>query len=194
VDAVFDTAAVPTQPVALSQLPDIEDWLSSVATVGRTYVLVGTGAARDDDPTGPAVAAQVDRNFAAYAPELGRYVDAQNALMALEASSMLRQLAADPGWARDPGHARGLAALRTGVTGGVGATLAILAQPGPTDAWRRGRMPYLLALTTQVAQLDDAAGLAALRARAQATYNTTDDLTLKADLQEMARTLGRGSG
>jgi len=45
-----------------------------------------------------------------------------------------------------------------------------------------------------VAQLDDAAGLAALRARAQTTYNTTDDATLKADLQEMERTLGRGSG
>jgi hypothetical protein len=190
VDSVFDTTSVPTAPVPMSQFPAIDDWLSSVATVGRTYVLAGTGAARDDDPSGPVVAAQVDKNFAAYAPELGRYLDAQNALMALEASSLQRQLAADPAWAHDQGHAKGLAILRSTITRGVGPMLALLAQPGPTDDWRRARMPYLLALATQVAKLGDPADLAALRTQAQTTYNATDDETLKADLQYMASVLG----
>ncbi|HEX3920496.1 MAG TPA: hypothetical protein VHW60_24405 [Caulobacteraceae bacterium] len=193
-DLVFDTASVPTEPVPLSQLDEINDWVRSVISVGRTYVLAGTGAAPYDDPTGPVVEAQVVKNVAAYGPEVGRYIDAQNALLALEASSLLRQQAADPTWPRDPAAAKGLATMRSNLTLGLGAMLELLAQPSLTDDWRRDRMPYLLSLATQVAKLGDAADIATVRAKIQTTYNATDDATEKADLQYLALTLDAAGG
>lgn len=124
---------------------------------------------------------------------LGGYLGAQNAPMALSASLLLRQQAGDPTWPRDPVKARGAAIMRSSISRGLGAMLGILAQSGRPDEWRAARMPYLLALATQVAKVGDPAGLAALRARAQSTCNATDDPTLKAHLQYMARTLGAGT-
>jgi hypothetical protein len=94
---------------------------------------------------------------------LGGYLGAQNAPMALSASLLLRQQAGDPTWPRDPVKARGAAIMRSSISRGVGAMVG------------------------------DPAGLAALRARAQSTCNATDDPTLKAHLQYMARTLGAGT-
>jgi hypothetical protein len=190
VDAVFDIRAVPTDPVQMDELAGVNDWLVSVAKVGRAYVLAGTGAARNDDPTGPAVEAQVNKNFAAYAPELGRYLDAQNALMSLEAASIARQLAADPAMGTRPGDAKQLAVMRAPLIKALDAMLVFLAQPSSSDDWRRARMPYLLALSAQAAKLNTPADLAPLRAHVAALAAASDDATMQADLGEMVRTLG----
>jgi hypothetical protein len=193
VDAVFDMRDVPTEPVPMSQLPVIDDWLTSVEDVGRAYVLAGAGAARDDDPSGPVVSAQVDKNFAAYAPELGRYLDAQNALTSLEAASIVRQLAADPASADRPDIARKVAAFHGPLIKDLQAMLFFMGVPGPSDDWRRARMPYLLSLSTQAAKLNSPADLAPLRTSIMAVGEASDDATLRADLGEMLRDLG-GSG
>jgi hypothetical protein len=178
--------------VPTSQLAAINDWLTSVAKVGRAYVLAGTGAARDDDPSGPVVEAQFDKNFAAYAPELGRYFDAQNALIGLEAASIARELVADPDMASSPDGARELPIMRAGLPKSLVAMLGILGEPGPSDDWRRARMPYLLALTTQAVKLNTPAELAPVRASVTALAEASDDATMHADLAEMAKTLGVG--
>jgi len=152
--------------------------------------LAGTGAARDGDPTGPAVETRVNQNFAAYAAELGRYLDAQNALMSLEAASIARQLAADPAMAASPDGAKQLAIMRAPLIKSLDAMLVFLAQPGSSDDWRRARMPYLLALSAQAAKLNTPADLAPLCAHVAALAAASDDATMQADLGEMERSWG----
>jgi hypothetical protein len=190
VDAVFDMGPLPSQPVPMSQLAAINDWLTSVSKVGRAYVLAGTGAARDDDPTGPTVEAQVDKNFTSYAPELGRYLDAQNALMSLEAASIARERVAEPAMLSTPDGQQELAAMRGPLLKSIDAVLVILAHPGPTAEWRRSRMPYLMALTTQAMKLNTPADVAAVRAHVLTLAASSDDATLRVDLAEMAKTMG----
>jgi hypothetical protein len=190
VDAVFDMRPLPTRPVPMNQLAAVNDWLVSVAKVGRAYVLAGTGAARDDDPGGAVVEAQVDRNFAAYAPELGRYLDAQNALMSLEAASIARERVAEPAMSSTPDGEKELAAMHGPLLKSIDAVLVILAHPGPSPEWRRARMPYLLALATQAMKLNTPADAAAVRAHALTLAASSEDATLQVDLAEMAKTMG----
>jgi hypothetical protein len=72
----------------------------------------------------------------------------------------------------------------------IDAVLVILAHPGPTPEWRRARMPYLLALTTQAMKLNTAADVATVRAHVLTLAAASNDTTLQVDLAEMAKTMG----
>ncbi|HEY3890007.1 MAG TPA: hypothetical protein VGL73_15640, partial [Caulobacteraceae bacterium] len=111
----------------------------------------------------------------------------------LEAASIAHELVTDPDMASSPYGSRELPIMRAGLPKSLIAMLGILALPGSSDDWRRARMPYLLAVTTQAAKLNTPAELAPVRARVMALAEASDDATLRADLAEMAKTLGVGA-
>ena len=78
IDTVFDTAEVTRSRVPWSQLLTLNKWNLAVIKVGLVYMLAGTGAS---DLTAlnniPGASDKVDRNTVVFAPELGRYFDAQ---------------------------------------------------------------------------------------------------------------------
>ena len=78
-DLVFNTAEIERgKPVPWSDLLTLNKWNFAVIKVGLVYMLAGTGAS---DLTAlndiPDAGAKVDRNTVVFAPELGRYFDAQ---------------------------------------------------------------------------------------------------------------------
>ena len=61
-----------------ADLGALADWGSAMFRVGYVYILAGTGVADlANVPDDPKVLARAQRNVAAYAPEIGRFLDAE---------------------------------------------------------------------------------------------------------------------
>ena len=87
-DTIFDTSVDVLNgppPVTFAQFLDVNNWLMAVVNVGLVYVTAGTGFS--DFTTLASLnsvtakqQAQMNANVISYAPEMGRYYDAQLAV------------------------------------------------------------------------------------------------------------------
>src|SRR3954470_5987390 len=77
-DTVFNTKDIEGKPTPWSAVPLLQDWNRAALKVGLVYYLAGTGT---DDASivskDPQKTQKANSNTAAFAPEFGRYYDAQ---------------------------------------------------------------------------------------------------------------------
>jgi hypothetical protein len=188
-DAIFNTSALPAAPPPFTELDAVNDWLLSASRTGQLYLLAGSGATSVASPT-PAVNAQADRNLLTYAPEVGRYLDAELALIGEEGSMVAQFIAANPDAQKDPTRADGLVKIRAGLAATAGGVITIVSGPGPTDAWKEARASALLALAPHAALLLTPDARASLQTQATQAAAASTDPTLQSDLTQFAAAIG----
>jgi hypothetical protein len=184
-NAVFNTAALPTAPVADAEFNAMNDWLYSANRVGLVYILAGTGASGVTNATA-ATEQRANLNVVTYAPETGRYLDTELAIMSLEASSMAQTLATDPGQTSNAQVADGVAKMRAGVAQTAGGVISTITLPGLTADWQDARGKALVAFAPGAAKLLLPADRASLQSLATQAATSTSDPTLKAEFTQFA--------
>src|SRR5665213_1125125 len=81
-DRVFGTDVLARRTVGESDLGATADWSMAVVKAGAVYILAGTGIADFSKMTNdPKLPERINQNVVAFAPEMGRYFDAQLAVM-----------------------------------------------------------------------------------------------------------------
>lgn len=186
-DAVLSTGVLtgkPTPPA--SDLDAANDWMLSIVRVGQVYMFAGTGTNDPAKAADPAVEAKAEANVVTFAPEVGRYVDAELTLLNAVDSMLSADLAANPNKTNDPTTADGLTKVRAGTTTAIDAVLGMLTIGGLTDDWRRARMPAILAIAPEAAKLLPANDMAQINKTALAAADASDDAGLKTQLTNFA--------
>jgi hypothetical protein len=152
-DIVFDTAALrAAAPLPTGALPHLAQWTRQVVRVGNVYFLAGTGAtdlhglgaaaARLDAAGKQRLASQMRGNMVGYAPEFGRYLDAELWV----AMATVGIATAHPEKYRSEKDQRGLDTLRVGLFKVLLADTGLFLIPGMGDAWRSARLPAITAV------------------------------------------------
>jgi hypothetical protein len=94
-DTVFNTKDLEGKPAPWSAVPLLQDWNRAALKVGLVYYLAGTGT---DDAAivskDPQKIQKANSNTAAFAPEFGRYYDAQLRIHAAMVNAATIQMAA----------------------------------------------------------------------------------------------------
>jgi hypothetical protein len=154
-DTVFDTRAIEgDKRVPWSDLKLLEQWNVALIKVGVIYYVAGTGKHDLADLSqDQAAVTRATQNTVTFAPEYGRYLDAQIKIHSALISTALAQMAVTtPEQAKDEEFRKTLnnisdatAEVMTGVLGGM-------ALDGMTDAWLLGRVVTLLEITPKAAR------------------------------------------
>jgi hypothetical protein len=185
-DAVFNTSALPATPPPFSELEPVNKWLLAVVKTGQVYVLAGTGVSDVANATGPGVGAKADQNVVTYAPEVGRYLDAQTAIMGVESAMIAQFAAANPDAVKDPVRADGMAKTQVGVTQALGSELSVLTDAAPSNDWKEARAKALVAVAPQAALILPPTDWQALQAAANQAAAQTTDPALAAQFKDFA--------
>jgi len=158
IDAVFDTSALNTpQPLPHADQQNIAEWLSQVLKVGSVYIFAGTGYTDYSKIAGADAAAQqklqrqFEKNTVAFAPEIGRYLDAQLNVVGALIWSVAGDIAADPERAKADRTQKGLDQMRNGTVTTLNGAVAMFATDGLSDDWRRARLAPLTAVAPKAA-------------------------------------------
>lgn len=154
-DTVLDTSALAgPPPVSFAQFLDVNNWLEQVVKVGLVYVTAGTGIADFGSLTSiaPAAQAQMNSNVISYAPEMGRYYDAQLAVTKAEIDLIIGELAAHPDAYKSGTKAQGIEEMRSGLTQTLAGVVETFQLPGVNSAWLRDRLPALQSLAPTAAK------------------------------------------
>jgi hypothetical protein len=156
-DTILDTSALSDPSLSFAQFLDVNNWLLDVVKVGLVYVTAGTGLA--DFLNTPTVTseqqAQMNANVIAFAPEMGRYYDAQLAVSKAEIDLVVAELAAHPDPYKSGTKAQGVAEMRAGLTQTISGVLETFQLPGIDPGWLEDRIPALRALTPSAAKFLD---------------------------------------
>ncbi len=158
IDTVFDLRAVAAaEPMPFSEIGKVNDWNKAILTVGTVYILSGTGIA-DISKAGsdPSLAPKVEKNTVDFAPEMGRYFDAQLGIAAAMLATVNQHLTANPGDREKPNFKAGLPDIYGGTAQTLYSTITTLPTNGLTDAWRLERLPAIEKLSPHVAAVVDA--------------------------------------
>lgn len=189
-DLVLDVSDL--QGGAARQLADVETlnmWQVSVMKIGTVYLFAGTGMAGNAPlPTDPKLIERVDQNTAAFAPEIGRYADAQLWIQAAVIDTLNGFLATarknEIDQVRNP-----VAQIRLGVAQSVTGLIGMFVNTGLSDDWRRGRMPALATIGTKAATFLLPEDARLLRETALEVAVEMSDPSVKAFLSAFAATL-----
>ncbi|HXC28598.1 MAG TPA: hypothetical protein VNV38_11635 [Stellaceae bacterium] len=142
-------------PVPLAQLEKLNDWLLAVLKAGFVYIGAGTGIsdiAAIASSSDPKVDQQINANLVAFAPEMGRYYDAQLAVAHAEADTVAVELAAHPQRFVMGPAAQGLATTREGLAQTLVGVVTSFPTPGLDPAWIRDREAALMAIAPSAAK------------------------------------------
>ena len=81
-DRVFGTDVLAHRTIGEPDLGPTAEWSMSIVKTGMIYILAGTGISDFTKATNdPKLAERINQNVVTFAPELGRYLDAQLAVM-----------------------------------------------------------------------------------------------------------------
>ena len=191
-DLVLDTSSLQNGPVQpMSELEALNDWNLDVVKVGLVYILAGTGLTDIAAlPNTPDVIAKINANTIKYAPEMGRYIDAQLRLQAALIDTISSYMATASPSDLDQAHFKsGLAQVRSGVTGTINGAITTLPNEGLTDEWRRGRLAALTAMGSRAAKFLLPEDLKALHDTATEVAGQMSDPVVKSGLTSLAATL-----
>ena len=191
IDVVFDTAEATRERVPWDQLLTLNKWNLAVIKVGLVYMLAGTGAADlaalNDKPE---AATKVDRNTVAFAPELGRYFDAQLRLQGAIMDTVQEFLrTAKRSQLDNPQFKSGVGQIRSGVAQTITGMIGTFTVEGTTDDWRRARLSVANAIAPKAAKFLPAEEKGSVRAAALEVAGQMTDAKVKAGLEAFAKTL-----
>jgi hypothetical protein len=146
-DTIFGTAKLNDGPgpVPFAQLDKLNGWLWCVLQTGAIYVLAGTGV-DDINKASSADEKQIGLNLVAFAPEIGRYYDAQLAVSRAETDTIVAELAAHPDQFTTSKAVHGLATTRGGLTQTLIGVVTTFPFTGLDPAWIRDREVALMAI------------------------------------------------
>lgn len=191
-DTIFDTSALNGQPpVTFAQFLDVNNWLLQVVKTGLVYITASTGIADFAAVSGLTAKqqAQMNANVIAFAPEMGRYYDAQLAVSKVEINLVVAELAGHPDNYKTGTRAQGIAEMRSGLAQTLTGVIETFQLQGVDPVWLRDRLPALQALAPTAAkflQPDQKQQVHDLAAKAAAA---TSDAAVKAGLNSVAQGL-----
>jgi hypothetical protein len=191
-DVVFDTSALNgPPPITWAQFLDVNNWLADVVGVGGVYLTAGTGIADLSTATGFTADQQnrVNQNVITYAPEMGRYYDAQLSVSRAEIELIAAQLAAHPDDFKDGTKAQGIAKMRSGLTTQMTGVLSTFQLSGVDPEWLNDRLPVLHALALSAAKFLTADQKRQLHDLAAQLSGTMSDARVKSGLDAVAQAL-----
>ena len=149
-DVIFGTAKLNdgADPVPFAQLDKLNDWLLRVLQTGLVYVCAGTGIADLGKVASVDEKAQeqIALNLVSFAPEIGRYYDAQLAVSHAESDTIMVEMAAHPDRFKSDQVMHGLATTRDGLTRTLIGVVTSFPTPGLEAAWIRDREAALMAI------------------------------------------------
>jgi hypothetical protein len=177
--------------VPFSDLTKLNDWLMKLTQVGMVYILAGTGVSDtaklgEIDDKGKA---KIAANTVAFAPELGRYIDATLAVMQAEMATILVKMTEDPASLATPKAQHGLGETRAGVTRTLAGVVTTMPTPGLDPAWAVARLPALAAIAPVAAAFLPEENRKQLHDLTVATAETLKDEKAKAGLASFAKTI-----
>ena len=154
-DTIFDTSVLNgPPPVTFAQFLDVNNWLMQVVNVGLVYVTAGTGIA--DFASLKSVTsnqqAQMNANVIAFAPEMGRYYDAQLNVSKVEIDLVVAELVAHPDNYKSGTRAQGISDMRSGLAQTLAGVIETFQLSGVDQAWLRDRLAALAALAPTAAK------------------------------------------
>jgi hypothetical protein len=191
-DLVLDTSSLQTGPVQpMTELEALNAWNLDVVKVGLVYILAGTGVTDIAAlPNTPEVMAKITANTVKYAPEMGRYIDAQLGLQAALIDTISSYMATASQSDLDQANFKsGLAQIRSGVAGTLNGAITTFPTEGLTDDWRRARLPALAAMGPRAAKFLLPGDLKALHDTATEVAGLMSDPGVKSGLTSFAATL-----
>ncbi len=190
-DVVFDTSEL--QSAGAFQMGDVANlnaWQVAVQRIGTVYLLAGTGLTSAELPTDPKAVDRINRNTTTFAPELGRYVDAELWIQVALIDTFRRFLETAPrSRIDDPKVRSGIAQVRTGLAQSVTGMVLMLDNQGLRDEWRRARLPAFWALGPLAAKFMLPEDVRTLRETVAAIANKTKDRASKSGLNLFASML-----
>ena len=129
---------------------------------------------------------RVGQNLAAFAPECGRFLDAELAIEGADATAAASYVAANPDAAKDATQAAGLDKARAGLAETAQGVITTIAGPGLPNDWREARARALIAFAPHAASFLADAQKQALAAQATQSATGADDPQLAALLSQFA--------
>jgi hypothetical protein len=192
-DTVFDIRLVSAaEPLPFSEIDRLNDWNKAVIDVGLVYILSGSRAAdltqAASDPTFPK---QVEKNTVAFAPEMGRYMDAQLGMSQAMLALIDAHLAAHPADREKSNFKKGLPQVYDGSAQTLASAISTLPTAGLSDAWRKQRLTAMQSLGPHVAKIVDADDAKALYDMSLQAGQGSSDAELQAGLKKLADTFKR---
>jgi len=190
-DLVFDTTEVTRHRIPWDQLLTLNKWNLAVIDVGLVYMLAGTGARNLDELNSkPAADAIVDRNTVTFAPELGRYFDAQLRIQGAIMDTVQEFLrTAQSAQLESPQFKSAVAQIRSGVAQTLTGMFGTFSIEGVTDDWRRGRLTVANASAPKVAKFLVREQKVSVRAAVLQVADKMSDVSVKSGLLAFAKTL-----
>jgi hypothetical protein len=151
-DRVFRTDVLAGRTIGESDLGPMAEWSMAIVKAGGVYILAGTGISDFSKVTNdPKLPERINQNVIAFAPEMGRYLDAQLAVMGGMLDAINATMAG--GKTTNAKVESGLEKVRHGITATLTGTLSTVATAGLSDEWRRDRLPALNAAAPKAAKL-----------------------------------------
>jgi hypothetical protein len=154
-DTVLDTKQIESdKPLPWSDVQKLNDWSKAATKIGLVYYLAGTGTkdvnvvAKDRKLTQKA-----NQNTITFAPEFGRYYDAQIKLhSAMIDTASAQVLAATPEQRKDPEFRKTLNNISDAAAKSVIGLLHTFVLEGLPEDWQLMRVALLLQMTPQAAK------------------------------------------
>lgn len=191
-DTVFNTAGINDNgALPLGDFDKLQSWTLQMVKVGSVYLLAGTGI---QDPTqigsiDQQQQAQIAKNTAAFAPEIGRYFDAQIDLERALIDAVDAEMKAHPDEFQSAQKQGAVAKIKGGVKQSIAGALSTFQTAGISASWMNDRLrtlaPIAPSLATSLAD-QDRRDLAEL---ARQTAAKIDDREVKSGLESFAKTV-----
>jgi hypothetical protein len=188
--AVLDAEVLKTKAtLGRADMEALAGWGISAFKAGSVYTLAGTGLTDSAKaPNDLRFIQQVDRNIAAYAPEVGRYYDAMliidGALADVVADNFGGAEAADT-----PKTKEAKAKIQLGVASLIYGVIDSFKIKAVSNDWRRSRLQALDYAIPKAAKLLPADQYGELRELSRATAAATRDAAVKHGLENVAAAL-----
>jgi hypothetical protein len=139
----------------------------------------------------PDFGQRVEKNTVEFAPEMGRYIDAQLGISEALLVLLNTHLAANPADRDKPYFQKNLPVVYDSAARTLAGAISTLPTVGLTDAWRKQRLPAMQALGPHVAKVLDAEDAKALRDISLQVAEANTDAELQAGLRKLADTFKR---
>ena len=174
-----------------AQIDALNDWLLRLTQGGTVYLLAGTGIAdaTKTDALDDAAKAKIAANTVAFAPEIGRYIDAELAVTQAEIAAILAHMTEDPPLFATAKARAGLVRLRTGLVRTLAGVVTTMPVTGLDPKWPAARIPALTAISPVAAAFLTPEDRQQLHDMAAVTAEKVSDKSAKAGLAQFAKTL-----
>jgi len=189
-DRVLDTKQIESgKPLPWSDVEKLTDWSKAAIKVGLVYYLAGTGT-KDLNVVAndPKLTQKANQNTVTFAPEFGRYYDAQiNLYSALIDTASAQILAATPEQRKDPEFRRTLNNISDGAAKSVIGLLHTFVLEGLPDEWQFLRVALLIKMTPKAAKFMAPEDRQLLRNAAAEAATQIKDPDVKSGVNAIAR-------